>query len=96
MNELLVEATEDFERGFYFGVRVVGRGIATFGGFLVKAKLQPREAATAAAADESGVGGKTYNEQMAIMRDYKRRRQSYRAKNTRITKRTPTQVIPRS
>ncbi|XP_065843919.1 uncharacterized protein [Oscarella lobularis] len=73
MNELLVEATEDFER--------------------VKAKLQPREAATAAAADESGVGGKTYNEQMAIMRDYKRRRQSYRAKNTRITKRTPTQIL---
>jgi len=29
----------------------------------------------------------------AEQRDYKRRRKSYRAKNIRITKRTPTQVI---
>eukprot|EP00118_Oscarella_pearsei_P010488 m.64647 g.64647 ORF g.64647 m.64647 type:complete len:438 (+) comp35269_c0_seq3:17-1330(+) len=50
----------------------------------VKAKLQQPQQ-----SDET----KTYNEQIAILRDYKRRRQSYRAKNTRITKRTPTQVL---
>jgi len=35
---------------------------------------------------------KTALELLAEKRDYKRRRQTYRAKNTHITKRTPTQV----
>eukprot|EP00028_Trichosphaerium_sp_Am-I-7-wt_P008215 CAMPEP_0168532386 /NCGR_PEP_ID=MMETSP0405-20121227/16196_1 /TAXON_ID=498012 /ORGANISM="Trichosphaerium sp, Strain Am-I-7 wt" /LENGTH=88 /DNA_ID=CAMNT_0008557737 /DNA_START=288 /DNA_END=554 /DNA_ORIENTATION=+ len=35
---------------------------------------------------------KSWLEMRAKQRDYKRRRQSYRAKNTHLTKRTPTQV----
>lgn len=37
---------------------------------------------------------KTHLELMAEMRDYKRRRQSYRAKNVHITKKSYTEVLP--
>lgn len=36
---------------------------------------------------------KTHLELMAEMRDYKRRRQSYRAKNVHITKKSYTEVL---
>ena len=35
---------------------------------------------------------RNYLEQLKELRDYKRRRQSYRAKNVHITRRTPVQV----
>ncbi|CAG8808699.1 24007_t:CDS:2, partial [Gigaspora rosea] len=37
-------------------------------------------------------GQKSRTELLAEQRDYKRRRKSYRAKNIKITQRTPTQV----
>ncbi|KAJ8354179.1 hypothetical protein SKAU_G00217460 [Synaphobranchus kaupii] len=43
--------------------------------------------------DEEQNGPKSQLEVMAEMRDYKRRRQSYRAKNVHITKKTYTEVI---
>ncbi|XP_068615869.1 U11/U12 small nuclear ribonucleoprotein 48 kDa protein [Brachionichthys hirsutus] len=43
--------------------------------------------------DDGGVEPKTHLELMAEMRDYKRRRQSYRAKNVHITKKSYTEVI---
>lgn len=36
--------------------------------------------------------GKTYLQLLKEKRDYKRRRQNYRAKNVHITRRTPTEV----
>lgn len=41
---------------------------------------------------EQSQGQKTREELLAEQRDYKRRRKSYRAKNIKITQRTPTQV----
>ncbi|RIA89189.1 hypothetical protein C1645_738835 [Glomus cerebriforme] len=41
---------------------------------------------------EQNQGQKTREELLAEQRDYKRRRKSYRAKNIKITQRTPTQV----
>merc|ERR1712071_349819 len=43
--------------------------------------------------DESLSGPKSHLEVLAEMRDYKRRRQSYRAKNVHITKKSYTEVI---
>lgn len=43
--------------------------------------------------DESQSGPKSHLEVLAEMRDYKRRRQSYRAKNVHITKKSYTEVI---
>ncbi|XP_035272100.1 U11/U12 small nuclear ribonucleoprotein 48 kDa protein isoform X1 [Anguilla anguilla] len=43
--------------------------------------------------DEEQNGPKSHLEVLAEMRDYKRRRQSYRAKNVHITKKTYTEVI---
>ena len=40
----------------------------------------------------SGGNKRSYLEQLKDLRDYKRRRQSYRAKNVHITRRTPVQV----
>ena len=37
-------------------------------------------------------GPRSHLEVMAELRDYKRRRQTYRAQNTHVTKRTPTEV----
>lgn len=42
--------------------------------------------------DEEQNEPKTHLELMAEMRDYKRRRQSYRAKNVHITKKSYTEV----
>ena len=45
--------------------------------------------------DGGGEGGgeqKNYLEKLKAERDYKRRRQTYRAKNVHITRRTPVQV----
>lgn len=44
-------------------------------------------------ADEGQNGPKSHLEVLAEMRDYKRRRQSYRAKNVHITKKTYTEVF---
>ena len=44
---------------------------------------------------EQNQGQKTREELLAEQRDYKRRRKSYRAKNIKITQRTPTQVKDR-
>lgn len=46
-------------------------------------------------ADEAQGEPKSHLELMAEMRDYKRRRQSYRAKNVHITKKSYTEVGPR-
>lgn len=43
--------------------------------------------------DDSQKGPKSHLEILAEMRDYKRRRQSYRAKNVHITKKSYTEVI---
>lgn len=45
--------------------------------------------------DDEQNGPKTHLELMAEMRDYKRRRQSYRAKNVHITKKSYTEVRTR-
>ena len=42
--------------------------------------------------DDSQKGPKSHLEILAEMRDYKRRRQSYRAKNVHITKKSYTEV----
>lgn len=42
--------------------------------------------------EEQSKKRKTWDEAMSEQRDYKRRRKSYRAKNVRVTQRTPTQV----
>lgn len=46
--------------------------------------------------DEEQNEPKTHLELMAEMRDYKRRRQSYRAKNVHITKKSYTEVMASS
>lgn len=50
---------------------------------------------TESEGDGWGEGGgeqKNYLEKLKAERDYKRRRQTYRAKNVHITRRTPVQV----
>ena len=58
----------------------------------VEAKM---EAASSQEVEEKEVDvkGKTYLQLLKEKRDYKRRRQKYRAKNVHITRRTPTEVI---
>ena len=41
---------------------------------------------------EEDEGGGTYLEQLKRKRDYRRRRQTYRAKNVHITRKTPREV----
>lgn len=57
----------------------------------VEAKM---EAASSQEVEEKEVDvkGKTYLQLLKEKRDYKRRRQKYRAKNVHITRRTPTEV----
>lgn len=42
--------------------------------------------------EEVDTRGKTYLQLLKEKRDYKRRRQKYRARNVHITRRTPTEV----
>lgn len=42
--------------------------------------------------EEVDTRGKTYLQLLKEKRDYKRRRQKYRAKNVHITRKTPTEV----
>ena len=63
--------------------------------FAAKLKTQARsEAALAASKEDEEVDtrGKTYLQLLKEKRDYKRRRQKYRARNVHITRRTPTEV----
>ena len=52
----------------------------------VKSNLEANE------RDEFDTKGKTYLQLLKERRDYKRRRQKYRAKNVHITRRTPTEA----
>lgn len=56
------------------------------------------EAASAKKDEEKEVDtrGKTYLQLLKEKRDYKRRRQKYRAKNVHVTRRTPTEVSERA
>ena len=42
--------------------------------------------------EEEGGGGGNFLEQLKRKRDYRRRRQTYRAKNVHITRKTPREV----
>lgn len=46
--------------------------------------------------EEVETKGKTYLQLLKEKRDYKRRRQKYRARNVHITRRTPTEVSTES
>ena len=59
-----------------------------------KLKTQGKLDADSANKDEKEVDtkGKTYLQLLKEKRDYKRRRQKYRARNVHITRKTPTEV----
>lgn len=60
---------------------------------VAKLKSQAKsEAGTEEEKEEVDTKGKTYLQLLKDKRDYKRRRQKYRAKNVHITRRTPTEV----
>ena len=56
---------------------------------LAKLKQQAKEESE---KSEGGRGGRVSLHQMKKERDYRRRRQKYRARNVHITRRTPAQV----
>lgn len=61
-----------------------------------KLKIQAKSEALSAGKDEKeevDTKGKTYLQLLKEKRDYKRRRQKYRAKNVHITRRTPTEIF---
>ena len=55
-------------------------------------KLEASLAKREVSEKEVDTRGKTYLQLLKERRDYKRRRQKYRAKNVHITRRTPTEV----
>jgi len=55
-------------------------------------KAQGKAEAAARREEEPDTSGKTYLQLLKEKRDYKRRRQKYRAKNVHITRKTPTEV----
>lgn len=59
-----------------------------------KLKTQAKLDADSVNSDEKEVDtkGKTYLQLLKEKRDYKRRRQKYRARNVHITRKTPTEV----
>ena len=57
--------------------------------YIAKLKQQAKEESE---KSEGGRGGKVSLHQMKKERDYRRRRQTYRARNVHITRRTPAQV----
>ncbi|XP_039570754.1 U11/U12 small nuclear ribonucleoprotein 48 kDa protein isoform X2 [Passer montanus] len=58
-----------------------------------QARAQSAKEGAGYSEDDSQKGPKSHLEILAEMRDYKRRRQSYRAKNVHITKKSYTEVI---
>nr|XP_009939575.1 PREDICTED: U11/U12 small nuclear ribonucleoprotein 48 kDa protein [Opisthocomus hoazin] len=60
---------------------------------LKQARAQSAKEGGSYSEDDSQKGPKSHLEILAEMRDYKRRRQSYRAKNVHITKKSYTEVI---
>ena len=59
---------------------------------LAKLKQQAKEESEKAGVGEGGRGERVSLHQMKRERDYRRRRQKYRARNVHITRRTPAQV----
>ena len=58
----------------------------------LKAQAKLEAASRKEDVKEVDTTGKTYLQLLKEKRDYKRRRQKYRAKNVHITRRTPTEV----
>lgn len=60
--------------------------------FTFLTEKDPDEAKEEEEMRTAGESRRNYLKQLKEQRDYKRRRQSYRAKNVHITRRTPVQV----
>lgn len=66
-----------------------------FSFFIAQLKAQSKLEATLTKQDEKeevDTKGKTYLQLLKEKRDYKRRRQKYRARNVHVTRRTPKEV----
>ncbi len=66
--------------------------MAYYKSFTAKLKSQAKSETAEEEKVEVDTKGKTYLQLLKEKRDYKRRRQKYRAKNVHITRRTPTEV----
>ena len=67
--------------------------VALFSCYIAQMKAQGKiEAAAKKDEKEVDTRGKTYLQLLKEKRDYKRRRQKYRARNVHITRKTPTEV----
>lgn len=66
---------------------------SSFPSCIAQLKAQGKAEAAAKKEEEPDTSGKTYLQLLKEKRDYKRRRQKYRAKNVHITRKTPTEVL---